>query len=125
MRLVRTRAAVPWVSGAAGAAVTSWRLDVDEHVLAVGRRAVGAGAAAGEVGRAVAHVQRVVAVLAVDRVADAGARVERVVAEAAEERVGLVAAVEAVVAGAGVGHHRDQRAEARAVRRACRRRRTC
>ena len=88
-------------------------LDVDEHVLAVGRRVVGALTAAGEVGEAVAHLQRVVAGLAVDGVADAGARVEPVVAEAAEVRVGLVAAGEGVVAGAAVGHHRDQGAEAR------------
>ena len=88
-------------------------LDVDEHVLAVGGRVVGAVAAAGEVGKAVADLQRVVAGLAVDRVADAGARVEPVVAEAAEVRVGLVAAGERVVARAAVGHHRDQGAEPR------------
>jgi hypothetical protein len=78
-------------------------LDVGGHrVDVVDGRRIGAGTPAGEVGRAVADQQCVVAVLAVDRVA-AGARSERVVAEAAEERVGLVVAVEAVVAGAGVG----------------------
>src|SRR5829696_7199945 len=88
MRRLRTRAAVAVVS-------------------------VRAGAAASEVSRTVAHLQGVVAVLAVDRVADAGARIEPVVAEAAEVRGGLVAAGEHVVAGAGVGHHGDQGAEAR------------
>ena len=71
-------------------------LDVDEHVLAVGRSRCRCRRRRGR-GRPTPSrdLQRVVAVLAVDRVAGAGARVERVVAEAAEERVGLVAAGEA------------------------------